>query len=257
MVQHNDKWTKKAAREYHKKHGLPLPVRGRGRGRGRGCDGPEPAEETHSSGEEEEALQSGEDTEEPQNEEELSRRVPSKYSRRKIESNAWRFAADEPPDPHIGIPSSVPTNKVIDESMFEPPEPDYAHLPAREFGTKPRQGTLTKAPHRKKYTVKESELAPMRAQIEKANAARAFKDRFSNHTANIVRISEDGTARRQLKKAQEKAEEDEIDDIDDFLAELDMNDPVRGNNLSSTSRPPRASKQESRAELDSFVDSLI
>jgi len=33
MVQHNDKWKKKATREYHRKHGT-LPV-GRGRGRGR------------------------------------------------------------------------------------------------------------------------------------------------------------------------------------------------------------------------------
>jgi hypothetical protein len=34
MVQHNDKWKKKATREYHKKHGTHPAGRGRGRGRG-------------------------------------------------------------------------------------------------------------------------------------------------------------------------------------------------------------------------------
>lgn len=99
----------------------------------------------------------------------------------------------------------------------------------------------------------------MKAQIDKANAARAFKDRFSEHTANIVRIDEEGIAKRLKKKVEDHDEEDEIDDIDDFLAELDMNDPEFVKPSTSTTKASTSSKmgQDTRAELDSFVDSLI
>ena len=72
-------------------------------------------------------------------------------------------------------------------------------------------------------TIKETELAPLKAQIEKANAARAFKERFgSGQKANILSIGEDGIARRQQRVKSDEEVDDEIDDIDCFLAELDM-----------------------------------
>ena len=112
MVQHNDKWKKKASREYHKKHGT-LPV-GRGRGRGRGRGG-RPFNEPEQTAEQEQDIpsegdpQSGESGEESENEEQQEDCQPhqyrSKYARRKVESNAWRFEVDEPPDPHLGTSS--------------------------------------------------------------------------------------------------------------------------------------------------------
>src|SRR6202043_675219 len=42
MVVHNDKWKRKATREYHKKHGTLSAGQGRGRGRGRGVVDNEP-----------------------------------------------------------------------------------------------------------------------------------------------------------------------------------------------------------------------
>lgn len=114
MVQHNDKWKKKASREYHKKHGT-LPV-GRGRGRGRGRGGG-PLDEPERTAEQEQPIlsegdsQSGESGEESENEEKQEDQQPrqyrSKYARRKVESNTWRFEADEPPDPHLGTSSVV------------------------------------------------------------------------------------------------------------------------------------------------------
>jgi hypothetical protein len=72
--------------------------------------------------------------------------------------------------------------------------------------------------------MKETELAPLKSRIEKANAARAFKDRFSTlSTAKVLTIGDDGVARRQKKEKEDGEERDaEIDDIDSFLAELDM-----------------------------------
>lgn len=105
MVQHNDKWKKKATREYHKKHGT-FPA-GRGRGRGRGGTVEEP-EESPSAADEEtlqddnEATAEGDSNEESGEEETEPRKERSKYSRRKIESNAWRFESEEP-DPYLCI----------------------------------------------------------------------------------------------------------------------------------------------------------
>jgi hypothetical protein len=66
-------------------------------------------------------------------------------------------------------------------------------------------------------------LAPLKAQIEKANNARAFKERFSSgQKGNVLTVGTDGVARRQKREKVELEEDDEIDDIDDFLAELDM-----------------------------------
>lgn len=66
-------------------------------------------------------------------------------------------------------------------------------------------------------------MAPLKAQIDKANNARAFKERFSSgQKGNVVTVGEDGIARRQKKEKSELEEDDEIDDIDSFLAELDM-----------------------------------
>jgi hypothetical protein len=71
-------------------------------------------------------------------------------------------------------------------------------------------------------------LAPLKAQIEKANAARAFKERLSSRQqGNVLTIGEGGVARRQRKEKPEEEEEDEIDDIDNFLAELDMKKGMR------------------------------
>jgi hypothetical protein len=66
-------------------------------------------------------------------------------------------------------------------------------------------------------------LAPLKAQIEKANNARAFKERFSSgQKGNVLTVGTDGIARRQKREKVEQEGDDEIDDIDDFLAELDM-----------------------------------
>jgi hypothetical protein len=97
MVQHNDKWKKKATREYHKKHGTLPASRGRGRGRG-----PPVENEPHPEPQNEEGETSEQDSSEEINEEELeSKKERSKYSRRTIESNAWRFESEEP-DPYLG-----------------------------------------------------------------------------------------------------------------------------------------------------------
>jgi hypothetical protein len=156
------------------------------------------------------------------------------------------------------FPLYIHAKSVIDEEAFEPPAPDYAHLPARQFQPRTRTGAPSTAPNRKKLTIKESELAPMKVQIDKANAARAFKDRFSSgHTANVLRIDEGGVARRQKKSASEEDMEDEIDDIDSFLAELDVN-ASNGVEQSSTEKAVSTTgKRDTRAELDSFVDTLI
>lgn len=65
-------------------------------------------------------------------------------------------------------------------------------------------------------------MAPLKAQIDKANAARAFKERFAaGQKGNVLTVGEDGIARRERR---EKPEEEvaELDDIDSFLAELDL-----------------------------------
>jgi hypothetical protein len=116
--------------------------------------------------------------------------------------------------------------QVIDESALEPPEPDYARLPARPFETEKQvshSGQSAAINRGKKLIIKESELAPLKAQIKKADAARAFKERFgSGQKANVLSIGEDGIARRQQRVKPEEEVDDEIDDIDSFLAELDM-----------------------------------
>jgi hypothetical protein len=120
MVQHNDKWKKKATREYHRKHGT-LPA-GRGRGRGRGGVVEEQTEDASVAAADGEEVPQGEDEEtseedfnaESGEEETQTRKERSKYSRRKIESNAWRFESEEP-DPYLSTynPSSLRTEAKI------------------------------------------------------------------------------------------------------------------------------------------------
>lgn len=95
MVQHNDKWKKKASREYHKKHGTQ--PAGRGRGRGAGITEEEAREEQIHD----EADSEAEDSNDESGEEQETQPSRSKYARRKIESNAWRFEEEEP-DPYLG-----------------------------------------------------------------------------------------------------------------------------------------------------------
>jgi hypothetical protein len=106
MVQHNDKWKKKASREYHKKHGT-FPV-GRGRGRGRGGPADEPPAEVPLTAEDEEQEESEDDCADDSNAEvgegTGSQKERSRYARRKVESNAWRFESEEP-DPYLCIQS--------------------------------------------------------------------------------------------------------------------------------------------------------
>ena len=230
MVMHNDKWKRKATREYHKKHGTLPAGRGRGRGRGGGIVDNEPvpgqveeAEGDASTDDEASNTESGEADEDNE-----TPRERSKYARRKIESNAWRFESEEP-DPYLSTnrSESRALTEVINEEDLEPPEPDYAHLPARPFQTKktvqnPNQ--LSGSGRGKKQSIKETELAPLKAQIDKANAARAFKERFAvGQKGNVLTVGEDGVARRQSRERPEEAEvDDEVDDIDSFLAELDL-----------------------------------
>jgi len=110
---------------------------------------------------------------------------------------------------------------------LEPPEPDYAHLPARPFQTQkqvPNVNQISGVGRGKKQVIKETDLAPLKAQIAKANAARAFKERFAvGQKGNVLTVGEDGVARRQRReKPEEEDEDDDLDDIDSFLAELDM-----------------------------------
>ena len=227
MVQHNDKWKKKATREYHRKHGTQPAGRGRGRGRGivQGVPEQEGPVEQHETQESAEGDSSDESNEGSEDETKETRKERSKYARRKIESNAWRFESEET-DSYLGtsLSKSIPLIAVIDESALEPPEPDYAHLPARPFepAKPPRlQG------RKKNLSIKESDLAPLKAQIDKANAARAFKERFSSgQKGNVLIIDEEGTARKLQRSKEEEDVDDEIDDIDTFLNELDMQDRI-------------------------------
>ena len=123
----------------------------------------------------------------------------------------------------------------------------------------------------KKLTIKETELAPLKSRIEKANAARAFKDRFStSSTVKVLTIGEDGVARRQHKEKEDRDERgSEIDDIDSFLAELDMKSEILRREIClwlGTNQTPVDSGKKAksgamgvggRPDLDSFVDSLI
>src|SRR5271169_3442996 len=104
MVQHNDKWKKKATREYHRKHGTQPAGRGRGRGRGIIEDVPEQEVPTNEQGGEESEEGESEDKSNEGSEDEVeeTREGRSKYARRKIESNAWRFESEEP-DPYLGF----------------------------------------------------------------------------------------------------------------------------------------------------------
>src|SRR5947207_4555567 len=125
---------------------------------------------------------------------------------------------------------NLPLMQVIDESALEsiePPEPDYAHLPARPFETKKQLQNVGLSSggvgRGKKLTIKETEIAPLKAQIDKSDAARAYKERFgSGQKGNVLRIGQDGIARRQQKVKSNEEVDNEIDDIDSFLAELDM-----------------------------------
>ena len=267
MVQHNDKWKKKATREYQRKHGM-LPV---GSGRGRGKGRLESMEQDFAENEQRPQEQSEGDSNsnaETDEEETEERRDHAKYGRRKIESNAWRFESEEL-DPYIGASTPVTQLiKVIDEASLEPLEPDYAHLPARPFQT--NKQTQSSVGRRKDLTIKESELTPLKAQIDKANAARAFKERFSSQQkGSVLTVGEDGTVRRQRRDKNEEEVDDEIGDIDTFLAELDMRKgnlvPFTRLIVDSNARAAPGEKsvvskriyQEPRLDLDSFVDSLI
>jgi hypothetical protein len=129
--------------------------------------------------------------------------------------------------PTLVSPSITPADQVIDEADLEPPEPDYAHLPARPFQT---QSQLRNAApigsgvgRGKKHTIKETDLAPLKEQIDKANAARAFKERFSSGPrGKVVTVGQDGIARRQQRGTVDEEAAEDVDDIDQFLAELDM-----------------------------------
>jgi hypothetical protein len=229
MVQHNDKWKKKATRDYYRKHGT-LPA-GRGRGRGRGAaienDPAQDISEQEVSGAKDEVTSDDDSNAESGDEETEIRIERSKYARRKIESNAWRFESEES-NPSFGSHLlKLQLIEVIDETALEPPEPDYAHLPARPFETKKQpknaKPSFTGAGHGKQYTIKEKELVPLKARIDKANAARAFKERFApTQRGNVLTIGEDGIARRQRRENPDEEVDDEIDEIDTFLAELDM-----------------------------------
>jgi len=128
----------------------------------------------------------------------------------------------------------------------------------------------------KKLTLRETELAPLKAQIDKANAARAFKERFSssNTGGNVLLIGEDGVARRPRKVDEDTEEQDsDTNDIDTFLAELDLKgDAVpycelllivlgtaaeRPADLRRKGKSGTAMARDKRPDLDSFVDSLI
>ena len=100
MVQHNDKWKKKATREYQKKHGI-LPAT---RGRGRGIIDEEPGQEVTPKDvpkQDEQVLQRETDSESDTQETEVPQ-ARSKYARRKVESNSWRFESEDP-DPYLGL----------------------------------------------------------------------------------------------------------------------------------------------------------
>jgi len=108
MVQHNDKWKKKATREYHKKHGTkPTP---RDRNTAQTLPSEQPTASEQDLPNDEQVVEDGneqnevEKTQEEIEVEEEERKERSKYARRKIESNSWRFESEEP-DPYLGTPS--------------------------------------------------------------------------------------------------------------------------------------------------------
>src|SRR5271169_3708472 len=101
MVQHNDKWKKKATKEYHRKHGTKPAA-----GRGRGFVSPSEPPPAASSGPPPQSSSSSDsDTDNEEDEESSVQEKPtrSKYARRKLESNSWRFELDLPADPHLSI----------------------------------------------------------------------------------------------------------------------------------------------------------
>lgn len=63
----------------------------------------------------------------------------------------------------------------------------------------------------------------MKAQIDKANAAREFKERFgSTQKGNVLTVGEDGIARRRRIDQHSDQSDGGLEDIDTFLAELDQ-----------------------------------
>src|SRR5271156_3717087 len=120
MVQHNDKWKKKATKEYHKKHGTKPTPRNHNTPQTSGESSTTQQPDSHNDGEvvEDGDEQNNEEkTQEEIEEEEEERKERSKYSRRKIESNAWRFESEEP-DPYLGIPSWASLFKALLPLLF-------------------------------------------------------------------------------------------------------------------------------------------
>jgi len=113
--------------------------------------------------------------------------------------------------------------------------------------------------------MKENELQPLKEQIDKANAARAFKERFSvgQKRGNVIRVGEDGRVVKEGKMGLEEDEEDddEVEDIDKFLAELDLKKAAgekhKEKAVEGRNGQPVVQGKSGRADLESFVDSLI
>ena len=113
--------------------------------------------------------------------------------------------------------------------------------------------------------MKETELQPLKEQIEKANAARAFKERFSvgEKRGNVIRVAEDGRVVKEGTRGLEEDEEDEdeVDDIDKFLAELDLKNTAgeeeKGKATGTRNGKVVRGGKSGRSDLESFVDSLI
>ncbi|BFZ61409.1 hypothetical protein YB2330_002474 [Saitoella coloradoensis] len=223
--QRGGKWKAKATRQYRIKHGIPPPPRPEQQPvpeddwEGSSDDDDAPDAEGQKTGRTLDPLP-GEERKgvKPDDEDEDEGKTFSR--RRKMQSNAWRYEEEEV-DPHLEP-----------EEELEP-EPDYAHLSARELNLVNREDEpsvhsdddhedipgLPKAKRKPKVQyVKREDYAELQSNIDKANAARAFKERYGAKPT-LAKPRAKTTADRYAN-----CEEAEVEDIDAFLEGLDVND---------------------------------
>ncbi|GAO46098.1 hypothetical protein G7K_0338-t2 [Saitoella complicata NRRL Y-17804] len=235
--QRGGKWKARATRQYRIKHGIPPPPRPGQQAvpeddwEGSSDDDDAPNAEGQKTGGTLDPLP-GEERKDVKSDDEDEDEGKTFSRRRKMQSNAWRYEEEEV-DPRL-------------EPEELEPEPDYAHLPARELNlVNSEEGPcvhsdddhedipgLPKAKRKPKVLyVKREDYAELRSNIDKANAARAFKERYGAKPT-LARTRAKTTA-----DGYEKGEGAEVEDIDAFLKGLDVNDDMKtARNMASKER---------------------
>ncbi|KAI5803219.1 hypothetical protein EDC01DRAFT_499665 [Geopyxis carbonaria] len=152
--------------------------------------------------------------------------VASQFSRRKVQSNSWRYEADEEPQ----FPLS---NAVADSSEIPEPEPDYVALSLNRKGelkdTNEAQATLldhaflqqsklgtkyapeTYAKKSNIIKVNKQDFEEVTEKIKKQSYADAFRLRFAQKNPRTSRLPRSPVEDDQV-----------VDDVDAFLGELSL-----------------------------------